>query len=327
MEDYTGVIHDGTGFVDEFHDSHVKAWKAAGEGAQDTQENVEKLSPSMQLFNDKLREAGIHTTVTKDGIVEIKGATEDMVGTVVEVGGAWEEQIGAIKQTKDGVTLIGEAVNDVDKYITKGADGMVLIANEAEKAGAQTITIKDGVISIGNEIDDINKKGGIDLNTLEAKDKVKLLETSIKSVSGVIETYLEWEAKIEIAKLEEDTKRVIASAESIRDSFVAAAEATSAAFGGLAEVSGIHFYEYLDLVERQLKVQEDLAAAQIAFTNEQTVYFKLRNDAMRRGDAASQVNVAVEGDMEGWLAGLIESLFKDIMVKASAESFSVLGEG
>jgi hypothetical protein len=54
---------------------------------------------------------------------------------------------------------------------------------------------------------------------------------------------------------------------------------------------------------------------------------KLQNDRMRRGEAGSQVNVAVEGDMEGWLAGLIESLFKDIMVKASAESFNVLAQG
>jgi hypothetical protein len=138
---------------------------------------------------------------------------------------------------------------------------------------------------------------------------------------------IEWKAKIEIKQLEEDTKRIVTSAETIRDSFVAAAEATSSAFGGLAEVGGAHFYEYLKELQRQLTIQENLAAAQIAFIGEQTEYFRLRNEAIRRGQATSQVNVAVEGDMEGWLAGLVESLFKDIFVKASAEGFNVLAEG
>ena len=95
----------------------------------------------------------------------------------------------------------------------------------------------------------------------------------------------------------------------------------------MAEVGGAHFYEYLKELQRQLTIQENLAAAQIAFIGEQTEYFRLRNEAIRRGQATSQVNVAVEGDMEGWLAGLVESLFKDIFVKASAEGFNVLAEG
>jgi hypothetical protein len=138
---------------------------------------------------------------------------------------------------------------------------------------------------------------------------------------------IEWKAKIEIKQLEEDTKRIVTSAETIRDSFVAAADATAAAFGGIGEVSSLHFYEYMEALERQLSIQESLAAAQIAFIGEQTEYFRLRNEAIRRGQATSQVNVAVEGDMEGWLAGLVESLFKDIFVKASAEGFNVLAEG
>jgi TP901 family phage tail tape measure protein len=326
MEDYALSFAYAGNELAFYEDSTVRYFKQVNEGVDTTRRAIEGLPPATAEFVKYLREAGIEATGTKDGVVQIRGATEETLYTVNQLKTKWEEQQAPIKETKDGVLQIGAATEDADFSMTNLKDGTILLSNSMGKVSGQTITIKDGVISIGEEVDEINKKG-IDLNTLTVQQKLDLLKSNMANVSDVIQSMIEWKAKIEIKQLEEDTKRIVTSAETIRDSFVAAADATAAAFGGIGEVSSLHFYEYMEALERQLSIQESLAAAQIAFIGEQTEYFRLRNEAIRRGQATSQVNVAVEGDMEGWLAGLVESLFKDIFVKASAEGFNVLAEG
>ena len=113
----------------------------------------------------------------------------------------------------------------------------------------------------------------------------------------------------------------------------ATAETTASMFGGLLTLIGegdlfpSEIERLYMLVERQLSVQESLAAAQVELTREQAENMRLQNERIRRGDPALQVQVTVEGDTEGWLSGLMESLFKEIMVKASSEAFSFIGQG
>jgi hypothetical protein len=323
---YLKVVKGGEDTMDNYYDSTVRYFDKFKDELDTLENKINAVPEEIQNWVKALRDAGIEVEDVGANMIKVKGSSDQVAFAVSGIKTGMEATGVPITTMENGMIKIGEAANEVDKFITKDKDGMILLTNETEKAATQTIRIKDGVVTIGDEVDKVNEKG-IDLKTATVQQKMDLLETSMKTIGGVIQTYIEWEAKIEIKKLEEDTKLAVASAETIRDSFVAAAEATAAAFGGFGDISAVHFYEYLALVERQLKVQEDLAAAQIAFTNEQSQYFKLRNEALRRGEAASQVNVAVEGDMEGWLAGLVESLFKDIMVKASAESFNVLAQG
>jgi len=149
----------------------------------------------------------------------------------------------------------------------------------------------------------------------------------------LVKANLEWTAKIEIAQLEADAKKAVAAFETIGASVQATAEATASMFGGLIGAlseGGIGSYtrdRLFALVERQLAVQEGLAAAQVELTHEQSENMRLQNERIRRGDPAMQIQVSVEGDTEGWLAGLMESLFNEIMLKAASESFNVLAQG
>jgi hypothetical protein len=257
----------------------------------------------------------------------IKEDEEDAALAAAAFKAAAEEAELPIRTTADGVTVIGEKSEDAAGYIMETKDGAILLTNEIKDAKGETKLLGDNIKGVGEKVDDINDKGGIDLKTVDAKQKMELLESSMKEFSGIIQTYIEWEAKLEIAQLEADTQRAVAAGESISTAFSAAADATAQAFGGLADVPSIHFYEYLALVERQLEIQAALAEAQIDFTEAQTEYFRLRNEALKKGDPTSQVNVAVQGDMEGWLSGLMESLFNEVFIKASAEGFNVLAEG
>jgi hypothetical protein len=52
---------------------------------------------------------------------------------------------------------------------------------------------------------------------------------------------------------------------------------------------------------------------------------RLQNERAKRGEATQVINVTVEGNTEEWLKGLMESLFNEIIVKASSEAFACLG--
>ena len=91
------------------------------------------------------------------------------------------------------------------------------------------------------------------------------------------------------------------------------------------DVGSTEWWKLEDLLRKQIEIQEKLAEAQIRLTNAQSEYMELLNDRMKKGEAVQQVFVSVEGDTEAWLQGLIEELFKEIMVKATSESFSCLG--
>lgn len=326
-KDLAARVEEGGEAVEAYGHKNIDAMKSLWTEMDKVEQQAKDIPAELQEWAQKLRDAGLEVEKVGKNFITVKGSTDDVAYSVGEIKAKAEEAQISSKKVGDTWVLVGGETDKAAGYVEKTVNGVTLLTNETGKAAQSFVTVKDGVVDVSSSIEEANAKGGLDLKTEDAKTKLDIFKAEISAFSDIIQTKIEWEAKIEIAQLEEDTKRAVASAETIRDSFVAAAEATSAAFGGLAEVGGAHFYEYLALVERQLSIQESLAAAQIAFMAEQTEYFKLRNDALRRGEAASQVNVAVEGDMEGWLAGLMESLFKDIFIKASAEGFNVLAEG
>jgi TP901 family phage tail tape measure protein len=327
LENLTKELATGDDTVRLYGETSEKVFRNISTHLESTAGAADDSKVSIEELAAKLKVAGIAAEVTAEGTLEIKDASLDTLNAVGAVTSAIEEQEIPIKKTKEGFVQIGEAVDDTSKYITTSKEGVTLLSNEMGETTNHVISIKDGVISVSEKVDELNKKGGLDLKTADAKTKLEVFKTTISDMSDIIQTKIEWEAKLEIAQLEADAEKAVAAFETIGDSVVAAADATAGMFGDLADIPAIHFSEAMDLVERQLAVEEALAAAQIALTNEQTEYLRLANERLKRGEAAAQVNVTVDGDMEGWLAGLMESLFNDIMVKASSEAFNVLAQG
>jgi len=115
-------------------------------------------------------------------------------------------------------------------------------------------------------------------------------------------------------------------------------EGTSSMFGDLAtaykdDISGLDKWNLEDVLDAQVTQQQTLVDAQVKLASSegaraaaQTERILLENERIANGESVSEISVSVEGDTEGWLRGLMEALFEEIMVKAQAEAFSCLCE-
>jgi TP901 family phage tail tape measure protein len=323
-----------------------------GEAAKGIQDDWTAMNREMETFNSSVIESSTKlddsekmakelATAVKESTYEmmqfseeasgVKGGLVEITNEVGRIPGKMDESVSRVdalaasfRTTKDGVLEIGVGLDKVRNDVSLASDGTLIWASSGKE-------VKSITEQIGTDISNMSKEE-VKIFTEQFKADLRLTELTTKQTHELVKANLEWTAKIEIAQLEADSKKAVAAFESIGASVQATADATAQMFGGLVGAFGQGLWPsemdaLFRLVERQLAVQESLAAAQVVLTNEQAEYMRLQNERLKRGDAAVNVQVTVEGDTEGWLAGLMESLFNEIMTKASSEAFNALAQG
>ncbi len=75
-----------------------------------------------------------------------------------------------------------------------------------------------------------------------------------------------------------------------------------------------------------MAIQEKLVDSQVELNDAQIAIMEKRLELMEKGEAAYNIAVSVEGDIDGWLSGLVASLMEEIILKASEENFNCLCE-
>lgn len=182
------------------------------------------------------------------------------------------------------------------------------------KVGADATSITN----TKKQIDEgIEKEKTVKIQAELDKAKLEVLKSAFSDVTDVMNTQIEWDAKLNIAALEAETEQVKAAFESIGSSVSAVSDTVSTMFTGLADSTGTsHFYELLDLTEKELDLQEKLIDAQVRLTNAQSA----------RIESGEGIKIAVESSS---LAPALEMIFAEIMemaqVTANAEGLSLLG--
>lgn len=288
-----------------------------------SEDRAKKLAEAIEASTYEMTIFGRETGNALDPIVKITNEMEKHSGIIDDTISREDALVASTKLNEQGVLQIGYGLEKVRSDVALNNEGMLVWADSGKEVKSVTEQIGTDISKMSNE--------EVKIFTAKFQADLKMTELQTKQTHELVKANLEWQAKLDIAQLEADAKKAVAAFETIGASVQATAEATASMFtslvGGIENIDWYQYQELVGLIERQLTVQESLADAQIRLTNEQAEYMRLQNERLKRGEPAMQVQVTVEGDTEGWLAGLMESLFNEIFVKAKAEGFNVLAQG
>jgi hypothetical protein len=325
FDNLTQSTDEGIKQIDVYGNKSEATFRNIKITTEDVKRNIDNATGSI----DKMAEAVAEVEYEMEQVYEESGNVVTAVTKITTESSKTKDIVDLMEDgfrtTKDDVLVIGGGLEKVSDQVGITSDGTLVFAKNTGEASDKMTEIANMSGVTREELENMSKTE-VKLYTERFKSDLELVKLSAQQTHDLVKTKMEWEAKLEIARLEADSKKAVAAFETIAESVSAAAAATADMFGGLAgATSSVHFYELKDLVEQQLAIEKALADAQIALVAEQTEYMKNQNEKLKRGEATQIIQVTVEGNTEAWLKGLMESLFSEIIVKASAEAFSCLG--
>ena len=297
---------------------------------------VEALRKGGTGFKDWVGQFGeAAATEMKKGFGEIVAGMEGLSESVADV--AKETEVW-VQISEEGAQKMVKSYAEAGKTISIDYARSMTVLNESTESVTETAKQTN---------EELSKLGEHKL-TLEVKkyeSDLKMAEEAMKNAGELAKLHLEWEAKLDISQIEAGTKRMEISANRIigvmgemTKSIGHVSEGTSSMFGDLAtaykdDISGLDKWNLEDVLDAQVTQQQTLVDAQVKLASSegaraaaQTERILLENERIANGESVSDISVSVEGDTEGWLEGLMQSLFEEIMIKAQAEAFKCLCE-
>lgn len=173
-------------------------------------------------------------------------------------------------------------------------------------------SVEDTKQRVERELDPLKRleiQTELDIAQLEAT--VSLFESAI----SVLNTQIEWSARVDIAQIEADSEQAIAAFESIGESVAAVSDVVGSMFSDLAEMgNSSHFYELFGALNREMTMQEDLIAAQIRLIDAQVSH-------MERGEAIWTVSGE---NMSEAAMGFMYAIMDQIKIQNHADGGSSL---
>lgn len=241
-----------------------------------------------------------------------------------------ETKPGIILSHEEATTKLGDfktALADVtgQKTVTVGvqADGSTIETAD----GIITTTFPDGRILLTNAkvaTDSTNlatEKTKLDTAIPDKKTveiQAKLDETRIKEQSAIIQTAIEWKAKLDIAEVEANATKVVAIVDSIGESAKGATTVLSALFGNVSDLREAGFWksDIEQMIKDQVQIQTDALNLQKELTQAEIDYMNARVEAMQRGDALIQIDgTGLQPHLEAFMFEILSA----IQVRATAE--------
>jgi hypothetical protein len=227
------------------------------------------------------------------------------------------------KQAEDRVAELGRTVDDYlhDQHIevTVNDDGSIEI--------------------VSTNLDNLPDKKSVDLE-VTGEDRLKeklaameqateLAKTRIKESSDIIQSQIEWDAKLDIAQVEAASEQVVAIAESLGDAWESSGDVMSSAFGSLADLAGSsRFSDVMDLAEQEMRIREELLELQRDqaeqtkdLTKAQAAYFDAKASSLRSGQSIITVDgTGLAPELEAFMWRILEA----VQVRATEEASEFL---
>lgn len=265
-------------------------------------EEVKKMSDFYMNVRDKLSGVEEATQRVSDATVKQLTHQDDYWGRL-----------------QTGTEEIKKKLEGTEISVVRLSDGTLKFSNSMEKAGKAAEKTKEELSQI--------EKHELSLEKTKFEHDLKLIEIKTKENYEVVKKNIEWSAKLKIAEMEEGTKRLKVLAETTSESFQKVTETVgdmTALLAGVDTSAGFSKYrDILDIIEQQTDIQREFKDAQIELIKSQTEGTRLRNRLLE--EQGLQIKVNIEGDTQGWLEGMLNSLLNAIFIKAQGESFSCFG--
>jgi len=153
-------------------------------------------------------------------------------------------------------------------------------------------------------------------------NQTKVTIEEIKAAAAVVQTAIEWEAKIEIAEVEQVFETLRTQSESIRDMFLDTGEVLTAMFGAFEHLGPLGKSDLLALMEKELNIRAGLAEAQSKLTDAEIRYLDAKTKAMEEG-TQGLINITMDG-VYPELELIMHKIIERTQVRATAEGLEFL---
>lgn len=309
------IALDALPFVDlsnriEHMEGQVKKWGESAKNAFDTE--------PPDLWTGKVIEASAKATIAINKFGTEGKKAQDNVSEATD------------KSTEKTELLASEIKNLGNDY--EIIDGKVIKIKDSTKD--LTIASKETTKAVKETEKTFSEIEKFELSLKKAKfeSDLKIVEQAAEDASSLIANQLEWTAKIDIAEIEAAADVAVAESRVMESAFSSVSESIAGISGGLGAIAGIitggdlwgaEKWAAWDLLGAQVQMQQDLVDAQTDLLDAQTKIAEIKAEKMKEGEA--EIGVEIIGDTEGWLKGLMQSLFEEIVIKAQAETFSCFG--
>ena len=178
---------------------------------------------------------------------------------------------------------------------------------EVDKTQAQT------------EMEQIKADAAIIQTQMEWEAKVNIAE--IEAKAAIIQSKIEWDAKLDIAEVEANAKIMVALAESIGAAWDSTGTSLSAAYAAWADPEGEGKSQLYTWIEKEFKLREELLALQKEMFDTQRKYMEAKVDAMQRGDGMIQIDGA---GLQPHLEAFMWEILSAIQVRVNEEGMDML---
>lgn len=222
--------------------------------------------------------------------------------------------LGAIPETKNTELTVSASGKDADMV------KMLLTNDYRLDPLIQSITVNPGLVEFEGaqaKIDEIiPKKKEVDI-------QAKLDVEKLKAQADIIQTAIEWKAKLDIAEVEAATKQIEAAFESINNTISTAGSSINDLFKTLAseDIQGSKRWAIEDAIKNQTKLQQDAAEQQKELTDAQIKYMRERTAQMARGDAMITIDGA---GLQPHLEAFMFEILSAIQIRANEEGAKFL---
>ncbi len=312
------------------------AEKVATEASKRAAESAENLA-------DKYRQISEATGVQIETSQEFHQAIKDGQIVFDEATRSWQAGIDVQRDYEAEVRAVAAEHLDLEDVWDQTRRSLAQIGLEFDEAGNRINVATAEVDQFGSVVRQelgmaretisgtfsVVKYGGEEASKALKKaneDSDKFHETMLKLASDERIKTMELSVDLQLAQLEADSK----TAQALIDGVGTSVESTSDLLGGLTDnlLSATNFsdkWRIEDLIDAQVKNQEDALQLQAKLTEAQISLIDARADAIKRGDG--QIKVSMDGAMPE-LEAFVWKLMEYIQIRATElESNFLLGVG
>jgi TP901 family phage tail tape measure protein len=318
-----------------------------GTAAEETGDKLEdaagRTADAARTGRDELESLLIQAELVAVSFGDSSTAAEYLESTIRQIAGAEgnavdvaREFLTEVNKLQDSGMSLSDAIDTVSERMFTAKERTDETAASMSKAEVSIVKAADGSITLQQNLQQAStaakdtdealsdlEKHQLSLEAAQFEADLEMAQLLVKNAHEKALAELEWEAKLEIADLEANAEIVTAAFDAIGESVSSTAEAAADMFEALAGFTGSEFerFQLEKFLQQQLDIEQDLAESQIALNDAQIENIKKRTELLDRGDALYNIGVSIEGDVTGWLNGLLTELLQEIMIKATQEEF------
>lgn len=219
-----------------------------------------------------------------------------------------------IPEKKD--IIVNAETGEAELSIEKFAGMMIETLDDGSLVIVQAETDKPALEKTAKEIKtDLTPLKILEIQTELDVAKLDTVKSIFSDTMSVINTQIEWGAKIDIAQIEADADQAIAAFDSIGDSVVSVTDVVGSMFSDITSLtSSTHFYELFEVMKDEMSIQEKLVDAQI----------KLIEAQVRKMDSGEAIFTISGENMSDAAMGFMYSIMDQIKIQNHADGGSML---